>query len=163
MGASESKLVFKQGIFRLSEEKEIPADDPYWTRVNNPYPDLPRSKPEIADNQGVVLGAPRIYGGCLQPIYPSGHTANPRQCIRKLRNIITIHNFSFNGPKKPSFLPRPGSRPRPRCAELHSYSHSPPPIRVRSRASRRLGGEVLLDSSKEKDQGGSVGCRCSFR
>jgi hypothetical protein len=33
MGASESKLVFKQGIFRLSEEQEIPADDPYWTRV----------------------------------------------------------------------------------------------------------------------------------
>ena len=33
MGASESKLVFKQGIFRLSEEKEIPADNPYWTRV----------------------------------------------------------------------------------------------------------------------------------
>jgi hypothetical protein len=34
MGASESKLVFKQGIFRLSEEKEIPADDSYWTRVS---------------------------------------------------------------------------------------------------------------------------------
>jgi hypothetical protein len=33
MGASESKLVFKQGIFRLSEEQEIPADDPYWARV----------------------------------------------------------------------------------------------------------------------------------
>lgn len=33
MGASESKLVFKQGIFRLSEEKDIPADDPYWARV----------------------------------------------------------------------------------------------------------------------------------
>lgn len=33
MGASESKLVFKQGIFRLSEDQEIPADDPYWTRV----------------------------------------------------------------------------------------------------------------------------------
>lgn len=33
MGASESKLVFKQGIFRLSEERDIPADDPYWTRV----------------------------------------------------------------------------------------------------------------------------------
>lgn len=47
MGASESKLVFKQGIFRLSEEKEIPADDPYWTRVNIPYPDFPRSKPEL--------------------------------------------------------------------------------------------------------------------
>lgn len=33
MGASESKLVFKQGIFRLSEEKDIPANDPYWTGV----------------------------------------------------------------------------------------------------------------------------------
>jgi hypothetical protein len=37
MGASESKLVFKQGIFRLSEEKEIPADDPYWTKVGHLY------------------------------------------------------------------------------------------------------------------------------
>lgn len=36
MGASESKLVFKQGIFRLSEEKDIPADDPYWARVSRP-------------------------------------------------------------------------------------------------------------------------------
>lgn len=33
MGASDSKLVFKQGIFRLSEEKEIAADDSYWTGV----------------------------------------------------------------------------------------------------------------------------------
>ncbi|KAK2858532.1 hypothetical protein FQN49_004635 [Arthroderma sp. PD_2] len=31
MGASESKLVFKQGIFRLSEQANIPPDDPYWT------------------------------------------------------------------------------------------------------------------------------------
>lgn len=38
MGASESKLVFKQGIFRLSEEKDIPADDPYWARVCLPFP-----------------------------------------------------------------------------------------------------------------------------
>ncbi|KAK4219322.1 high-temperature-induced dauer-formation protein-domain-containing protein [Rhypophila decipiens] len=31
MGASDSKLVFKKGIFRLSEERAIPADDTYWT------------------------------------------------------------------------------------------------------------------------------------
>ncbi|EFR00905.1 hypothetical protein MGYG_03908 [Nannizzia gypsea CBS 118893] len=31
MGASESKLVFKQGIFRLSEQANIPPDDQYWT------------------------------------------------------------------------------------------------------------------------------------
>jgi hypothetical protein len=36
MGASESKLVFKQGIFRLSEERNIPANDPYWTGVSSP-------------------------------------------------------------------------------------------------------------------------------
>lgn len=34
MGASESKLVFKQGIFRLSEDHAIPATDPYWTGVS---------------------------------------------------------------------------------------------------------------------------------
>ncbi|OJJ06965.1 hypothetical protein ASPVEDRAFT_141725 [Aspergillus versicolor CBS 583.65] len=43
MGASESKLVFKQGIFRLSEEKGIPADDPYWTR----FWELPESTEDV--------------------------------------------------------------------------------------------------------------------
>ncbi|KAL4902394.1 hypothetical protein BDW74DRAFT_63428 [Aspergillus multicolor] len=43
MGASESKLVFKQGIFRLSEEKEIPADDPYWAR----FWELPESTEDV--------------------------------------------------------------------------------------------------------------------
>jgi len=33
MGASDSKLSFKQGIFRLSEPQQIPADDDYWTGV----------------------------------------------------------------------------------------------------------------------------------
>lgn len=33
MGASDSKIVFKRGIFRLSEERDIPADDEYWTSV----------------------------------------------------------------------------------------------------------------------------------
>jgi hypothetical protein len=40
MGASESKLVFKQGIFKLSEEKEISADDPYWTGVRAPLVEI---------------------------------------------------------------------------------------------------------------------------
>ncbi|KAJ5794668.1 hypothetical protein N7457_001267 [Penicillium paradoxum] len=43
MGASESKLVFKQGIFRLSEEQEIPADDPYWIR----FWELPESTEDV--------------------------------------------------------------------------------------------------------------------
>lgn len=35
MGGTESKLVFKRGIFKLSEEKDIPADDSYWTGVRD--------------------------------------------------------------------------------------------------------------------------------
>ncbi|KAH8423569.1 Hid1 family protein [Aspergillus melleus] len=43
MGASESKLVFKQGIFRLSEERDIPGDDPYWAR----FWELPESTEDV--------------------------------------------------------------------------------------------------------------------
>lgn len=43
MGASDSKLVFKKGIFRLSEDRHIPADDPYWTS----FWELPESPEDI--------------------------------------------------------------------------------------------------------------------
>jgi len=43
MGASDSKLVFKQGIFRLSEQKDIAADDPYWTG----FWELPESADDV--------------------------------------------------------------------------------------------------------------------
>ncbi|KAA8647007.1 Hid1 family protein [Aspergillus tanneri] len=43
MGASESKLVFKQGIFRLSEERDIAAEDPYWAR----FWELPESTEDV--------------------------------------------------------------------------------------------------------------------
>ncbi|KAI0397250.1 high-temperature-induced dauer-formation protein-domain-containing protein [Xylariaceae sp. FL0594] len=43
MGASDSKLVFKKGIFRLSEERHIPADDRYWTS----FWELPESSDDV--------------------------------------------------------------------------------------------------------------------
>ncbi|KAK0383574.1 hypothetical protein NLU13_9485 [Sarocladium strictum] len=43
MGASDSKLVFKQGIFKLSEERHIAADDPYWTS----FWELPESSEDV--------------------------------------------------------------------------------------------------------------------
>ncbi|KAF2276561.1 uncharacterized protein EI97DRAFT_433390 [Westerdykella ornata] len=43
MGASDSKLSFKQGIFRLSEPKQIPADDAYWTG----FWELPESSEDV--------------------------------------------------------------------------------------------------------------------
>ncbi|MBE3050495.1 hypothetical protein IMZ48_49975 [Candidatus Bathyarchaeota archaeon] len=41
MGASDSKLVFKKGIFRLAEDRHIPADDPYWTSVSSRASSIP--------------------------------------------------------------------------------------------------------------------------
>ncbi|KAB2578183.1 Ubp5-interacting protein [Lasiodiplodia theobromae] len=43
MGASDSKLVFKQGIIRLAEQTEIPADDTYWTG----FWELPESAEDV--------------------------------------------------------------------------------------------------------------------
>ncbi|OJD19226.1 hypothetical protein AJ78_00839 [Emergomyces pasteurianus Ep9510] len=43
MGGSESKLAFKQGIFRLSEETSIAADDAYWTG----FWELPESPDDV--------------------------------------------------------------------------------------------------------------------
>lgn len=51
MGASDSKLVFKKGIFRLSEDRHIPADDSYWTSVS------PGSQPLLRIDD-VMLTAP---------------------------------------------------------------------------------------------------------
>ncbi|KAG5974043.1 hypothetical protein E4U56_005028 [Claviceps arundinis] len=43
MGASDSKIVFKQGIFKLSEERHIRPDDPYWTS----FWELPESSEDV--------------------------------------------------------------------------------------------------------------------
>ncbi|KAG7289063.1 hypothetical protein NEMBOFW57_005425 [Staphylotrichum longicolle] len=43
MGASDSKLVFKKGIFRLSEERHIPPSDAYWAS----FWELPESSEDI--------------------------------------------------------------------------------------------------------------------
>ncbi|KID98536.1 high-temperature-induced dauer-formation protein, partial [Metarhizium majus ARSEF 297] len=43
MGASDSKIVFKQGIFKLSEERHIPSGDPYWTS----FWELPESSEDV--------------------------------------------------------------------------------------------------------------------
>lgn len=35
MGATDSKLQFKNHLFRLFEESNIPADDVYWVKVSD--------------------------------------------------------------------------------------------------------------------------------
>lgn len=36
MGASESKLAFKEDIFRLAGEDNIPIDSQWWTQASDP-------------------------------------------------------------------------------------------------------------------------------
>ncbi|KAG6041125.1 hypothetical protein E4U41_005928 [Claviceps citrina] len=43
MGASDSKIIFKQGIFKLSEERHIRPDDSYWTS----FWELPESSEDV--------------------------------------------------------------------------------------------------------------------
>jgi len=59
MGASDSKLVFKKGIFRLSEERHIPADDAYWTSVSGVALALP-----AIPGTGLVMLITRSSGNC---------------------------------------------------------------------------------------------------
>ncbi|KAI9793425.1 MAG: hypothetical protein M1816_000318 [Peltula sp. TS41687] len=44
MGASDSKLVFKKSIFRLSEDAQIQVDDPFWTA----FWELPENTEDIS-------------------------------------------------------------------------------------------------------------------
>lgn len=71
MGASESKLVFKQGIFRLSEEKDLPAGDPYWARVCRSLLDV--LLPCVIDwltnrSSGSFPSPQRTYSACSPPL-----------------------------------------------------------------------------------------------
>jgi len=86
MGASDSKLVFKKGIFRLSEERHIPSDDPSWAAVSFALSQLQRPLVVAVAAVGctvltldilTVLGASRVSRGHLQPFRPCRHPAHP--------------------------------------------------------------------------------------
>ena len=59
MGNSDSKLVFKQGIFKLSEPESIPADDPYWRGVSLPKESI-RLTLLIGTSFGSFLNPPKM-------------------------------------------------------------------------------------------------------
>ncbi|KAI1434616.1 high-temperature-induced dauer-formation protein-domain-containing protein [Xylaria sp. CBS 124048] len=105
MGASDSKLVFKKGIFRLSEERHIPADDPYWTS----FWELPESSEDvfslfsptdirrtrdgaIENLETLILAlASRLFVLRHHPSFPDAEFAPERDalnCIRVLTRIL---------------------------------------------------------------------------
>lgn len=72
MGASDSKLVFKKGIFRLSGERSIAADDPYWTSVRSPSrfpPELGQAAPSLTliNSSGSSPNPLTMSSACLPP------------------------------------------------------------------------------------------------
>ncbi|KAH7152205.1 high-temperature-induced dauer-formation protein-domain-containing protein [Dactylonectria estremocensis] len=105
MGASDSKLVFKQGIFRLSEERHIPPDDTYWTSfwelpessedvfsLFTPA-DIRRTRDRALENLETLILA---VTSCLfrlrhHPSFPDPELASEREalnCIRVLNRIL---------------------------------------------------------------------------
>ncbi|KAJ8122551.1 hypothetical protein ONZ43_g1283 [Nemania bipapillata] len=105
MGASDSKLVFKKGIFRLSEERHIPADDPYWTSfwelpestedVFNLFSptDIRRTRDRALENLETLILAvsSRLFILRHHPSFPDAEFAPERDalnCIRVLTRIL---------------------------------------------------------------------------
>ena len=51
----------------------------------------------------LVLGAPRVDGGCLQPVHPGRHSAHARPCLIELRDPPSLRHFAPHCFEKPSF------------------------------------------------------------
>ncbi|OAR00854.1 hypothetical protein LLEC1_06881 [Akanthomyces lecanii] len=105
MGASDSKIVFKRGIFRLSEERDIPADDEYWTSfwelpessedvfsLFSPA-DIRRSRDEALENIETLILAltSRLFVLRHHASFPDNELAPEREalnCVRVLTRIL---------------------------------------------------------------------------
>ncbi|KAJ3492830.1 hypothetical protein NLG97_g5123 [Lecanicillium saksenae] len=105
MGASDSKIVFKRGIFRLSEERNIPADDEYWTSfwelpessedvfsLFSPA-DIRRSRDQALENIETLILAltSRLFVLRHHPSFPDNELAPEREalnCVRVLTRIL---------------------------------------------------------------------------
>ncbi|KEY73376.1 hypothetical protein S7711_01489 [Stachybotrys chartarum IBT 7711] len=105
MGASDSKIVFKRGIFRLSEERHIPADDPYWTSFWElpessedifslfAPADIRRTRDQALENLETLILAvtSRLFNLRHHPSFPDPELAPERDalnCIRVLTRIL---------------------------------------------------------------------------
>ncbi|KAK4467042.1 high-temperature-induced dauer-formation protein-domain-containing protein [Cladorrhinum samala] len=109
MGASDSKLVFKKGIFRLSEERHIPADDEYW----NQFWELPESSEDIfslfapadvrrtrdnaLENLESLINAvtARLFMLRHHPSFPDSELAPEREALNCIRVLTRILPFIY--------------------------------------------------------------------
>ncbi|KAJ4293410.1 hypothetical protein N0V90_008693 [Kalmusia sp. IMI 367209] len=109
MGASDSKLSFKQGIFRLAEPKQIPADDAYWTG----FWELPESAEDVfslfspadirrtrdnnlANLETLVLAVTsRLCVLRSHPSFPDPDLASERDALNCIRVLTRILPFVY--------------------------------------------------------------------
>ncbi|MCJ1237120.1 hypothetical protein MMC14_005104 [Varicellaria rhodocarpa] len=109
MGASDSKLVFKQGIFKLSEPKTIPADDPYWTG----FWELPESAEDVfslfssvdirrtrdtslANLETLILAVTsRLFILRHHPSFPNADIAPEKDALNCIRVLTRILPFIY--------------------------------------------------------------------
>ncbi|KIV92296.1 hypothetical protein PV10_06748 [Exophiala mesophila] len=109
MGASESKLVFKQGIFRLSEERNIPANDPYWTgfwelpeSVDDVFSlfspaDVRRTRDAAPENLETLILAVTSRLNVLRnhPSFPDPELAPERDALNCIRVLTRLLPFIY--------------------------------------------------------------------
>ncbi|KZF20294.1 hypothetical protein L228DRAFT_254011 [Xylona heveae TC161] len=146
MGASDSKLVFKQGIFKLSEPKVIPEDDPYWTS----YWDLPESAEDVfslfapadirrtRDNNFVNLETliravcTRIFLLRNHPSFPDPEIAPEKHILNCIRVLTRVLPFIYE------------------CDRLEEWQDQFfwAPRKRRSRRGELVKAEVLFDEAK---------------
>ncbi|EHK25999.1 uncharacterized protein TRIVIDRAFT_73445 [Trichoderma virens Gv29-8] len=122
MGASDSKIGFKQGIFRLSEERNIAANDAYWTSfwelpessedvfsLFSPN-DIRRTRDNALENIETLIQAltTRVFTLRHHPSFPDPDHAPERDilnCIRVLTRILPyLYEKESLGPWEEQFL-----------------------------------------------------------
>ncbi|KAL9026535.1 MAG: hypothetical protein Q9196_004815 [Gyalolechia fulgens] len=109
MGNSDSKLVFKQGIFRLSEPKPIPKDDIYWAgfwklpesaedvfSLFSPS-DIRRARDSSLHNIETLLDSllSRLVALSHLPAFPDPELAPGKEALNCIRVITRILPFIY--------------------------------------------------------------------
>ncbi|EAQ86487.1 hypothetical protein CHGG_07740 [Chaetomium globosum CBS 148.51] len=109
MGASDSKLVFKKGIFRLSEERHIPAGDAYWSSFwelpESPEDifslftpaDVRRTRDNALENLESLIQAVtnRLFMLRHHPSFPDPEIAPDREALNCLRVLTRVLPFIY--------------------------------------------------------------------
>ncbi|KAL8749124.1 MAG: hypothetical protein Q9199_007884 [Rusavskia elegans] len=109
MGNSDSKLVFKEGIFKLSQPRAIPADDVYWTgfwklpeSAEDVFSlftttDVRRTRDNSLDNIETLLNTviSRLVALRHLPAFPDQDLAPAKEALNCVRIITRILPFLY--------------------------------------------------------------------